>query len=270
MSQLNTYDFSSFSSDAKHYRTIPIVKRFLVDTLTPIQIFQNLKNEASFLLESKDHESDWSRYSFIGLKPFLFMDEHKGHYYVKNENQQSLVKKQSMKDAFNWIKDYLVLKPLDIDFLVSSQKAQIVHLGLENTDTENWPVVMPPNDQYILAFDGGKVVVGATHENNKGIDYRITVGGLHEIFDKALSIAPGLSEGTVLETRVGFRPFTPDFLPVIGGIHGHENLYVANGLGASGLTVGPFLGGELAKLAMGIPLEIDLSLYDVNGAIVSQ
>ncbi|MCC3358326.1 anthranilate synthase component I [Bacillus sp. REN16] len=112
---MNTYNFSSFASDAKQYRTIPIVKRFLVDTLTPIQIFQNLKNEASFLLESKDHESDWSRYSFIGLKPFLFMDESNGLYYVKNENQQSLVKKPTMKDAFNWIKDYLVLKPLDIE-----------------------------------------------------------------------------------------------------------------------------------------------------------
>jgi D-amino-acid dehydrogenase len=164
-----------------------------------------------------------------------------------------------------WAND--LLQPLGIDFLVSSQKAQIVHLGLEDSNTANWPVVMPPNDQYILAFDGGKVVVGATHENDKGMDYRVTAGGLHEIFDKALHIAPGLSEGTVLETRVGYRPFTPDFLPVIGGIPGFENLYAANGLGATGLTVGPFLGGELAKLAMGKTLEIDLSLYEISGAI---
>ncbi|RFB18828.1 FAD-binding oxidoreductase [Bacillus sp. HNG] len=164
-----------------------------------------------------------------------------------------------------WAKE--LLKSLEIEFLVSSQKAQIVHLGLENTNTDSWPVVMPPNDQYILAFDGGRVVVGATHENDKGIDYRVTAGGLHEIFDKALHIAPGLSEGTVLETRVGFRPFTPEFLPVIGVMPNYENIFVANGLGASGLTVGPFLGGELAKLSMGKTLEIDLNLYDIKGAI---
>ncbi|MEH7382180.1 FAD-dependent oxidoreductase [Bacillus sp. JJ1533] len=162
-----------------------------------------------------------------------------------------------------------LLKPIGIDFQVSSQKAQIVHLGLSDTNTGSWPVVMPPNDQYIVAFDDGRIVVGATHENDKGIDYRVTAGGLHEIFDKALNIAPGLSEGTVLETRVGFRPFTPDFLPVIGGVPGYQNLIVANGLGASGLTVGPFLGGELAKLAMEIPLELDLNLYPVKGAIKS-
>ncbi|MEH7237499.1 NAD(P)/FAD-dependent oxidoreductase [Bacillus sp. JJ1562] len=160
-----------------------------------------------------------------------------------------------------------LLKPIGIDFQVSSQKAQIVHLDLENTNTDSWPVVIPPNDQYILAFDGGRVVVGATHENDKGIDYRVTAGGLYEIFDKALKIAPGLSEGTVLETRVGFRPFTPDFLPVIGVIPGYDNISVANGLGASGLTVGPFLGSELAKLALGKSLEIDLNLYDIKGAI---
>ncbi|MCC3357275.1 NAD(P)/FAD-dependent oxidoreductase [Bacillus sp. REN16] len=160
-----------------------------------------------------------------------------------------------------------LLLPLEVDFQVSSQKAQIVHLGLEDANTDSWPVVMPPNDQYILAFDDGRVVAGATHENEKGMDARVTAGGLHEVLNKALSIAPGLSEGTVIETRVGFRPFTPDFLPVIGVIPGYDNLYVANGLGASGLTVGPFLGGELAKLAMGNELDIDVDLYDINSAI---
>lgn len=163
-----------------------------------------------------------------------------------------------------------LLEPLGFDFLVSSQKAQIVHLSLADTNTDSWPVVMPPNDQYILAFDEGQVVVGATHENDKGLDYRVTAGGLHEIFNKALGTAPGLSEGMVQETRVGFRPFTPDFLPVIGAIPGFDNLFVANGLGASGLTVGPFLGGELAKLATGKQLQIDLSLYDIKSAIKSQ
>ena len=39
------------------------------------------------------------------------------------------------------------------------------------------PVVMPPNDQYILTFDNGHVVIGATHENDTGFDHRVTAGG---------------------------------------------------------------------------------------------
>ncbi|MFT4413093.1 anthranilate synthase component I [Fredinandcohnia humi] len=112
---MNTYDFSSFLTDTVQYRTIPIVKRFFVDTLTPIQIFQNLESDASFLLESKDDESVWSRYSFIGIKPFLFINESDGFYYVKNKNQQSMVKKQSLKASFDWVKTYLAIKPIEIE-----------------------------------------------------------------------------------------------------------------------------------------------------------
>ncbi len=150
---------------------------------------------------------------------------------------------------------------------LTAQKAQIVHLQLQDVETGNWPVVMPPNDQYILAFDNGQIVIGATHEDDKNFDLRVTAGGLHEVFSKALSVAPGLSDSTFNETRVGFRPFTPNFLPIIGEVPGYNGLLLANGLGASGLTVGPFLGTQLAKLALNEVLDIDLELYDVAGAI---
>lgn len=182
-------------------------------------------------------------------------------------DDQPIYADQYIVTAGVWARE--LLKTLGIDFLVTPQKAQIVHLEVANTDTSNWPIIMPPNDQYILSFDKGRVVVGATHENDKELDDNlITIGGLHEIFDKALSIAPGLSDATLLETRVGFRPFTPDFLPVIGALPGYDGLLVANGLGSSGLTVGPYLGSELAKLALGMETEIDLGLYNVAGAIV--
>ena len=162
-----------------------------------------------------------------------------------------------------------LLAPLGLSFQVTSQKAQIVHLQLEETETANWPVVMPPSDQYILAFDEGRVVIGATHEEHENFDQRVTAGGLHEVFDKALSVAPGLADGTFVEARVGFRPFTPGFLPIIGKVPGFENLLLANGLGASGLTAGPFLGAQLAKLALGEAVDIDLQLYEVAGALGS-
>lgn len=160
-----------------------------------------------------------------------------------------------------------LLAPLGIDLKIKAQKAQIVHLQLEDRKTETWPVVMPPTSQYILAFNDGKVIIGATHEDDMDFDQRITVGGLHEIFDKALTIAPGLADGTFIEARVGYRPFTPNFLPIIGEVPGYQGLLLANGLGASGLTVGPFLGNQLAKLALGQKVDIELELYDVSLAI---
>ncbi|MGP4062812.1 NAD(P)/FAD-dependent oxidoreductase [Halobacillus sp. H74] len=160
-----------------------------------------------------------------------------------------------------------LLRPLGIDFLVTAQKAQIAHFHVEEADTSGWPVIMPPNNQYMLSFGGGRIVAGATHEDEVGYDYRTTVGGIHYIFDKALEVAPGLYDSTFLGTRVGFRPFTPDFLPVFGGIPGWEGLYAANGLGASGLTSGPYLGAELTRLVLGMETELDPCDYDVSAAL---
>ncbi|WP_242288792.1 FAD-binding oxidoreductase [Bacillus cereus group sp. BfR-BA-01319] len=180
-------------------------------------------------------------------------------------NDETIVAEKVIVTAGAWANE--ILNPLGINFLVTFQKGQIVHLQIENTATENMPVVMPPNDQYILTFDNGHVVIGATHENETGFDHRVTAGGLHEVFHKALTVAPGLEDGTMLETRVGFRPFTPGFLPVIGPLPNFEGILIANGLGASGLTAGPYLGSELAKLALGQTIELDLNDYDVAGAI---
>ncbi|GAB3061734.1 NAD(P)/FAD-dependent oxidoreductase [Virgibacillus ainsalahensis] len=160
-----------------------------------------------------------------------------------------------------------LLKPLNIAFEVISQKAQIMHVQMPLMNTSGWPVVMPPNNSYLLSFDDNRIVVGSTHEDNVGFDYRVTAGGVHEILTKALDIAPGLAESTVLETRVGYRPSTPGFLPVMGKLPQYDGLLLANGLGASGLTMGPYIGIQLAKLALGKELEVDLADYDVAGAV---
>ncbi|HEX7057703.1 MAG TPA: FAD-dependent oxidoreductase [Bacilli bacterium] len=160
-----------------------------------------------------------------------------------------------------------LLEPLGIHFRVSGQKAQIIHLQMPGADTGAWPVVLPPTDQHILAFDHGRIVIGATHENDTGFDTRVTAGGVQEILAKALAVAPGLSNSTMLAARVGFRPYTPGFLPAIGRLPGYETVLLANGIGASGLTVGPYLGVELAKLALGKPTEISLGDYDIAGAL---
>ncbi|WP_028785104.1 NAD(P)/FAD-dependent oxidoreductase [Thalassobacillus devorans] len=160
-----------------------------------------------------------------------------------------------------------LFRPLGLSLHITSQRAQIAHVELPGEDTSTWPVVMPPTPQYMLAFENGRIVVGATHDDGVGFDHRVTAGGLHEIFDKALKVAPGLGDSTMLEAKAGFRPFTPGFLPVFGEIPGFEGVLMANGLGASGLTVGPYLGAELARMALGEKTELDPAEYDVSEAI---
>lgn len=162
-----------------------------------------------------------------------------------------------------------LLKQINIDFLVEPQKAQIVHLELPTEETDHWPVVLPPGNQYLLGFEHGRIVVGATHEDNRGFDTSSTAKGMYEILNHCLAIAPGLEESRIVETRVGFRPVVPNFLPVFGKVPLFDQLYVANGLGSSGLTVGPYLGKELAKLAQGIESDLTMSDYRIENTLKS-
>ncbi|MFZ0076265.1 MAG: FAD-binding oxidoreductase, partial [Exiguobacterium undae] len=88
-----------------------------------------------------------------------------------------------------------------------------------------------------------------------------TVKGMHALLTRALPVAPALEDSKINEMRVGLRPYTSTSLPIIGRLATHPNVLVANGLGASGLTIGPYLGRELAKLALGQELDINLEDY---------
>jgi D-amino-acid dehydrogenase len=157
-----------------------------------------------------------------------------------------------------------LIKPLDVQFDIQPQKAQIIHLKYEEMDTSNLPVILPPGDHYVLSFDDHRFVIGATHEDNLGFDTRVTAVGVQEVLNKALDVAPGLKGATLLETRVGFRPMSPESLPIIGSVPGYEGGIFANGLGATGLTAGPFLGRELAKMAMDQETALDLTDYQLQ------
>lgn len=149
---------------------------------------------------------------------------------------------------------------------VVPQKAQILQLQLEETGTGDWPVAMVPFGQYIVPFADGRIIAGATHENDAGFDTKLTAGGIHHILDKVLDVVPGLAVAELTGASTGFRPSTLSALPFIGRVPGHDNLFAANALGSSGLTAGPFLGGQLAKLAMGEEPDIELGDYSIEDA----
>lgn len=159
-----------------------------------------------------------------------------------------------------------LFKPLGLDLDIVPQKAQILHLQAEGQPSGKWPVAMVPYGQYIVPFDDGRIVAGATHENGAGFDDKLTAAGVHHILDKTLEAAPGLGNTEIAGAATGFRPATTSALPFIGQVPGQPHFFAANGLGASGLTAGPYLGGQLAKLVLGELVDIDLSLYQVEDA----
>jgi D-amino-acid dehydrogenase len=127
------------------------------------------------------------------------------------------------------------------------QRGQISHLHLAGSDTSTWPSLSPQSDHYMVAFDGGRIVVGATRETGSGFDPRVTAHGQRHVLDNALTLAPGLGAATLMETRVGLRPMPTDGLPIIGTVGAHASIHVATGFGPVGLTIGPYVGDQLSQ-----------------------
>ncbi len=155
-----------------------------------------------------------------------------------------------------------LLAPLGLTLAIEPQRGQITHLRIEGMETGGWPVVLPPGNHYLLAFEGGRVVAGATRERGAGFDCRVTATGQAEVLNQALAVAPGLGRATMIETRGGFRPLGPDARPLLGAAAGMDGLVIGNGMGPSGLTIGPFAGRLLAQVALGQPSDLPLAAYD--------
>lgn len=157
-----------------------------------------------------------------------------------------------------------VLAPSGVRLGVQPQRGQIIHLRSPGTDTARWPILMPLSSHYLLAFEDSRVVVGASRETGSGFDYRYTAAGVAEVLNAALDVAPGLASWTLHEIRIGFRPLADDLRPKLGRAPGIDNLVVGNGLGPSGLSMGPFSGAMLADLALGKAPALDLAPYAIQ------
>lgn len=153
-----------------------------------------------------------------------------------------------------------LLEPLGHQLAVEPQRGQIAHLLLEGSDTAGWPSVLPLASHYIVPFDAGRVVVGATRETGSGFDARVTAGGVLEVLGNALSVAPGLASASLIETRVGLRPLAEPHGPFLGPVTGLPNLFVNAGFGPAGLTMAPVAGAALAQLVLTGSCDLDLDL----------
>lgn len=155
----------------------------------------------------------------------------------------------------------VIADALGFSLPIAPQRGQIAHLELPDSDTSRWPVILPFQGHYLLTFPRHRVVVGATRETDSGFDYRLTAGGVHEVLGQALRVAPGLSVATLNEVRIGFRPLSPDGLPILGRAPGWDNVYVATGHGPSGLTLGPHAGSVVVDLIRGEDVAFGLEPY---------
>jgi glycine oxidase len=110
---------------------------------------------------------------------------------------------------------------------------------------------------YLVPRDDGRVVCGATVEE-RGWDSSVTAGGAYELLRDAITVFPGLDEAELVGVRVGFRPGTPDDLPLIGASL-VDGLVVATGHYRNGILLTPITAEAVAAVVSGsaVPAEVD-------------
>ncbi|WP_208559577.1 NAD(P)/FAD-dependent oxidoreductase [Marinilactibacillus kalidii] len=158
-----------------------------------------------------------------------------------------------------------LLEPLDYELDLRPQKGQLAILALSDISTAQWPVIMPEGETDIIPFEGGRIVIGATHENDQGFDLEIDQDLLTSMVNESTTqFSTFLREAKIVDYRSGTRAYTSDFSPYYGPVPSLPNVYAASGLGSTGLTAGPLVGKELALLAMNQVTQLPLVDYPIE------
>lgn len=184
-----TPSFSNFEKAASSYKTIPVVQRFFADGLTPIQIVHQLGNQVSFLLESKDEHSPWSRFSFIGLNPMFELVEENGHYRTYSKARELILEKKTFQAAFDETMRFLDVQPLDIPIpfrggavgYMSYDAIETIEPTLASQTKQSLPHYQFLFCQTLIAYDHTK------KELTILVHARPTKEGCHESYQAALA-----------------------------------------------------------------------------------
>jgi D-amino-acid dehydrogenase len=138
------------------------------------------------------------------------------------------------------------------------------HLNLERGQAGDLrrAVVFPDHGGFVLApmQDGIRLTSGV---ELAGLDAPPDFARIRRLIPRALEVLPGLS-AQVTRQWMGYRPSTPDSLPVIGRSPRSPNVYYAFGHQHLGLTLGPITGRLIAALVSGQQPEFDVSPYRIE------
>lgn len=190
-----------------------------------------------------------------GANGVAFISE-KATLHAAADNQWS-VQSASASETFDavvlataaWLPE--ILKNFNLAVDIRPQKGQLVELQTD-WQTNGWPVIMPAGEKDIIPFLDGKILIGATHEDDAGYDLNLEDHTLREMLENAQQqFSTFFDPDTMVTGRVGTRAYTSDFSPFFGEVPSMKNVFTASGLGSTGLTAGPIVGYALTQMVRG-------------------
>lgn len=134
-------------------------------------------------------------------------------------------------------------------------KGEIIEI--ENKSLE--PGTLYSGGVYLLSQNNGLIKIGGTYDW-ANLNELPTESGRNELMAKTSDFFTG--EITLKSHKAGIRPAVKDRRPVVGQHHENKNIYILNGMGTKGVSLGPWCAQQLINLIeKEIPVEKEV---DVN------
>lgn len=127
-------------------------------------------------------------------------------------------------------------------------KGQVVELRGDQ-DIPPCERILASERVYLAPRPDGRLILGATVEE-MGFDGRVTGGGVHELLREAYRLLPDVAEMEFLDAIAGFRPGTPDNMPIIGRT-AVDGLILATGHYRNGILLAPVTATAVSDLVEG-------------------
>jgi glycine oxidase ThiO len=122
---------------------------------------------------------------------------------------------------------------------ITPRKGQMLSVLVPDEQRENLPLqrVLFGENIYIVPRRDGQIIVGATSEN-VGFAPHNTVAGINALLTNAVRLFPQIQDYPIQEIWWGYRPETPDELPILGDSI-YANLTLATGHYRNGILLAP-------------------------------
>jgi thiazole synthase len=129
---------------------------------------------------------------------------------------------------------------------VRPKKGQMLSVRVPLAATYELPLqrILYGSEIYIVPRQDGRLIIGATSED-VGFTPHNTPAGMQKLLERAIRLYPALEQWAVEEFWWGFRPATPDELPILGSSP-CENLTLATGHYRNGILLAPITASLLA------------------------
>ncbi|WP_339523066.1 glycine oxidase ThiO [Pseudomonas sp. EA_35y_Pfl2_R111] len=150
-----------------------------------------------------------------------------------------------------------LMKTLGIKLPVVPVKGQMI---LYKCAEDFLPAIVLAKGRYAIPRRDGHVLIGSTLEH-AGFDKTPTDEALSSLKASAIELLPALAYAEVVGHWAGLRPGSPEGIPFIGPVPGHDGLWLNCGHYRNGLVLAPASCQLLADLMLGREPIVDPAPY---------